>query len=66
MDNPQKRIQQHRNVIEAAKENGVQKIVYTSIVGDEVETAFSPIIKSNRQTENDVRESGLNWVSALR
>ena len=34
MDEPHKRIQQHRNVIEAAKQNGVQKIVYTSIVGD--------------------------------
>lgn len=62
MDDPQKRIQQHRNVIEAAKQNGVKKIVYTSIIGDEEETAFSPIVKSNRQTEKDVRESGLNWV----
>ena len=62
MDDPQKRIQQHRNVIEAAKQNGVKKIVYTSIIGDEEETAFSPIVKSNRQTEKDVKESGLNWV----
>lgn len=62
MDKPQKRIQQHRNVIEAAKANGVQKIVYTSIVGSEEETAFNPIVKSNRQTEADVRESGLQWV----
>jgi NAD(P)H dehydrogenase (quinone) len=62
MDDPQKRIQQHRNVIEAAKQNGVKKIVYTSIIGDEEETAFSPIVKSNRQTEKDVQESGLNWV----
>ena len=62
MDEPQKRIQQHRKVIEAAKQNGVQKIVYTSIVGDEEKTAFSPIVKSNRQTEKDVQDSGLNWV----
>ena len=62
MDEPQKRIHQHRNVIEAAKQNGVGKIVYTSIVGDEKETAFSPIVKSNRQTEKDVQASGLNWV----
>ena len=61
MDNPENRIQQHRNVIEAAKQNGVKKIVYTSIVGDEEQTAFS-IVRSNRQTEKDVRESGLNWV----
>jgi NAD(P)H dehydrogenase (quinone) len=62
MDEPQKRIQQHRNVIEAAKQNGVQKIVYTSIVGDENNTAFSPVVKSNRQTEKDVQASGLQWV----
>ncbi|MEQ8415916.1 MAG: SDR family oxidoreductase [Imperialibacter sp.] len=62
MDDPQKRIQQHRNVIEAAKANGVKKIVYTSIVGDETKTAFSPVVQSNRQTEADVRESGLQWA----
>lgn len=62
MDNPQKRIQQHRNVIEAAQQNGVKKIVYTSIVGDEKKTSFSPIVKSNRQTEKDIQASGLQWV----
>lgn len=62
MDEPQKRIQQHRNVIEAAIKNGVKKIVYTSIVGDENKNAFSPIVQSNRQTENDIKNAGLNWV----
>lgn len=62
MDDPQKRIPQHRNVIEAAKQNGVQKIVYTSIVGDDKKTAFSPVVQSNRQTEEDVRNSGLDYV----
>lgn len=62
MDDPQKRIQQHRNVIEAAKHNGVQKIVYTSIIGNENETAFSPVVRSNRQTEKDIQSSGLQWV----
>ncbi|MDP5140568.1 MAG: SDR family oxidoreductase [Spirosomaceae bacterium] len=62
MDDPQKRIVQHRNVIEAAKSNGVKKIVYTSIVGAEEGNAFSPIVQTNRQTEKDVRESGLAWV----
>ncbi|MBD0778927.1 SDR family oxidoreductase [Maribacter sp. ANRC-HE7] len=62
MDDPQKRIQQHRNVIEAAKLNGVHKIVYTSIIGDENKTAFSPVVQSNRQTEKDIQESGLAWV----
>lgn len=62
MDEPQKRIQQHRNVIEAAKLNGVQKIVYTSIVGDEKNTAFSPVLQSNRQTEEDIKSSGLQYT----
>ena len=62
MDAPDKRIEQHRNVIRAAKKAGVKKIVYTSVQGAEVGTAFSPVIQSNRQTEQDVRESGLEWV----
>jgi NAD(P)H dehydrogenase (quinone) len=62
MDAPEKRIDQHRNVIEAAKKAGVGKIVYTSVQGAERNTAFSPIVQSNRQTEDDVRNSGLQWV----
>ncbi|QIA63487.1 NAD(P)H-binding protein [Vibrio astriarenae] len=62
MDAPDKRIGQHRNVIEAARKAGVKKIVYTSVQGAEENTAFSPVIQSNRQTEQDVRESGLDWV----
>lgn len=62
MDTPEKRIGQHRNVIEAAKKNGVSKIVYTSVQGAEESTGFSPIVQSNRQTEDDVRNSGLRWV----
>ena len=61
MDAPDARIQNHRNVIEAAKEAGVKKIVYTSIFGTVDSTSFSPIIASNRQTEEDVRNSGLDW-----
>lgn len=62
MDEPQKRIIQHRNVIAAAKNNGVKKIVYTSIVGAEEGNAFSPIVQTNRQTEKDVIASGLEYV----
>lgn len=62
MDEPKKRIQQHRNVIESAKSNGVSKIVYTSIIGNEKDNAFSPIVQSNRQTEKDIQESGIEWV----
>ncbi|MBT8423702.1 MAG: NAD(P)H-binding protein, partial [Silicimonas sp.] len=59
---PEARIQQHRNVIDAAKAAGVRKIVYTSIQGPDVDTAFSPVVQSNRQTEADVRANGLNWA----
>lgn len=59
---PDVRIGQHRNVIEAAKAAGAGKIVYTSIQGPQDGTAFSPIVASNRQTEADVRASGLAWA----
>ncbi|MEP4039421.1 NAD(P)H-binding protein [Pseudophaeobacter sp.] len=62
MDAPDLRIQQHRNVIEAAKSAGVQKIVFTSIQGVEEGTAFSAVVQSNRQTEADIRNSGLDFV----
>ena len=62
MDAPEKLIPQHRNVIDAAVSCGVSKIVYTSVQGPEGGTAFSPVVESNRQTEQDVRDSGLEWV----
>ncbi len=62
MDAPEKRIEQHRNVIHAAKQAGVKKIVYTSVQGAEANTAFSPVVQSNRQTEDDVRASGMDYV----
>jgi NAD(P)H dehydrogenase (quinone) len=62
LDAPEKRITLHRNVISAAKESGVEKIVYSSIVGAEKEHGFRPIVESNRQTEKDIRNSGLEFV----
>ena len=62
MDAPEARIGQHRNVIEAARAAGVSKIVYTSIQGPETGTTFSPVVQSNRQTEADIRASGLAWA----
>jgi NAD(P)H dehydrogenase (quinone) len=61
-DAPDKRIGQHRNVINAAIESGVHKIVYTSIFGEVGDTTFSPVIASNRQTEEDIKNSGLQWA----
>lgn len=62
MDSPEKRVQQHRNVIQAALNCGVKKIIYTSVQGAEEDTEFSSIIQSNRQTEEDIRNCGLDWV----
>lgn len=59
---PDERIGQHRNVLNAARSAGVSKIVYTSIQGAEEGTDFSPVVRSNRQTEADIRASGLDWV----
>lgn len=61
MDAPEKRIQQHRNVIFAAKDAGVKKIVYTSVIGEASGSSFSPIVASNRQTEEDIKNSGMEW-----
>ena len=61
MDAPAKRIEQHRNVINAARAAGVRKLVYTSIFGELGKGAFDPIIKANRQTEKDIMDSGLDW-----
>lgn len=60
-DHPDFRIKQHRNVIDAARENGVKKIVYTSIFGSSEGNTFSPIVNSNRQTEIDIQNSDMNW-----
>lgn len=60
------RVVMHRNVIAAAKQAGVQKVVYTSVVGNGKEEAtwFWPTQQVNRQAEIDLGESGLDWVVA--
>ncbi len=58
---PEPRVQMHRNVNEAALAAGVKKLVYTSIMGETQWAGFSPVVKSNRQTEEDLKASGLEW-----
>ena len=62
MDAPDKRIGQHRNIIYAAREAGVRKLVYSSIIGLEGQSGFDAIVNSNRQTEQDIMNSGLDWA----
>ena len=61
IDEPILRAKQHENIIEASKENKVNKIVFTSVIGDLKNTSFKPIIESNRKTELDVSSSGMEW-----
>jgi NAD(P)H dehydrogenase (quinone) len=62
MDKPENRIQQHRNVITAAKDAGVRKIVYCSIIGKPGTSTFDAVVNSNRQTEKDIKESNLEYA----
>jgi NAD(P)H dehydrogenase (quinone) len=60
------RIKMHRNVIEAAKQAGVRKVIYTSVIGGpEAEgTRFAKSQQLNRQAEADLAVSGLEWIIA--
>lgn len=60
------RVLLHRNVIEGARRAGVRKLVFTSVIGggQERETWFWPTQQVNRQTEEDLKSSGLPWVIA--
>lgn len=60
------RISMHRNVIEAARQAGVRKLLFTSVIGNgkEEDTWFWKTQQVNRQAESDMRESGLEWVVA--
>ena len=62
MDTPDKRIGQHRNIINAAKESGVRKLIYTSIIGKPGNSTFDNIVNSNRQTEEDIINSRLDYA----
>jgi len=59
---PDIRTGQHQTAIGAAKAAGVKRVVYTSVQGAEAGTAFSPVVQSNRQTEADLKASGMEWT----
>ena len=59
---PEQRIEQHRNVIEAARASGVRRLVFTGVQGPASGTAFSPIVQISLRTEELVKESGLDWA----
>ncbi len=54
------RVKQHKNVIDAAKETGVQHIFYTSIV--QADKLLSPLSESHNETENLIYNSGILYT----
>lgn len=60
---PQYRLQQHKNVVDAAKKAGVKHITYTSIAMKDVETsAIKSFMKDFFLTEDYIKESRLTYT----
>ncbi|RYH11313.1 SDR family oxidoreductase [Tropicimonas sp. IMCC6043] len=55
-----KRAEQHRAVIDAAKESGVSRIVYTSLL--KADTSPLSLAEEHRQTEAMIKESGIAYT----
>ena len=54
-----KRLQQHQNVVDAAKKAGVQRIAYTSRTLKDRSTMVNKLMEGHFQTEDYIRESGI-------
>lgn len=57
-----KRVQQHRNVVEAAQRAGVQCLAYTSRDLRDRDTLVNRLMVGHFQTEDLIRESGLSHI----
>jgi NAD(P)H dehydrogenase (quinone) len=58
---PETRLRQHKNVIDAAKKAGVQKIAYTSVL--HADSNHSPLLtEPHFATENYLKQSGITYV----
>src|SRR5690554_905845 len=55
-----RRVEQHRNVVEAAVEAGVEHVVYTS--APRADTSALVLAPEHRATEEMLRDSGLAWT----
>lgn len=57
------RIQQHKNVVDAAKKGGIKRIAYTGVSLKDVNTsAIKTLMESHFQTEDYIKESGLAYT----
>lgn len=60
---PAKRLQQHKNVIDAAVKNGVSRIAYTSVLLENIPTSANQfLMQSHFQTEDYIKESGIKYT----
>ena len=60
--NEDKRFQQHRNVVDAAKTAGVQCVAYTSRTLKDRNTLANKLMEAHFQTEDYIEASGLNYT----
>lgn len=59
----QNRFEQHKNVIDAAKHQGVKHIVYTSLAINDIQSSGSKdLMISHFQTEDYIKKSGLTYT----
>ncbi len=59
----QNRFEQHKNVIDAAKNQGVKHIVYTSLGIKDIQTSgVKDLMMSHFETEDYIKESGLTYT----
>ena len=56
------RIQQHKNVIEAAKKAGVKHIIYTSLLGASNDNTVKSLAGEHLATENALKASGITYT----
>lgn len=57
------RVQQHKNVVDAAKKAGVKHLAYTGLSLKDIHTsAIKSIMESHFQTEDYIKESGLAYT----
>lgn len=59
--NGPKRVEQHKNVIEACKKAGVKHITYTSFLGADREGYNQYVLPDHRATEQMLKESGISY-----
>lgn len=58
----EKRVQQHQNIIEAAKKAGVRCVAYTSRALKDRESLVNKLMEGHFQTEDRLIASGLNYI----